>query len=280
MIRVQRGGALGDVVLTTPIIRRLRREYPDAFIQIETAYSEVFKNNPHLNVDPDKETIRNINLNLAYERCPNMHIVETYMREAFGDAGDPAERQQELFFPQRRLFKEGKHRLVAVHAAVAGWKNRTLPRETWRAVVDGLYARGYRPILVGTPYDDIADCEVIRLHAADLLGQAQLIASCEAFIGSDSGLLHVAGATDTPIVGVFTCARPETRLPWRHGELGWRCAAVVPDLDCVGCLARRAPPVTTEHCERGDRACVSTGDLAGPILAAFEKLMASGEIIS
>ena len=258
-IVVRRTGALGDVILVTPVLRRLRQENPDRLIRVETAYPDVFKGNDALAIPPTHCALapaKLINLDMAYERRPHMHIVDAYMQEAFGDSGDPAQKQQCLTFSRRPIFNSGpKHRYVAVHAAVAGWSNRTLPRTTWVHVVQLLQLEGFWPILVGTERDNI-DAQVTRFFTPDLSAQATLIASCACFIGSDSGLLHVAGATATPIVGVFTCAKPEYRLPWRGGALGGGCEGVAPDLDCVGCLARVPPPITVESCERGDLACV------------------------
>ena len=181
-----------------------------------------------------------------------MHIVDAYMLHVFSDAGRTEDKRQELFFdrtPMKHIAGKG---YVAVHAAVAGWSNRTLPRDTWREVLHRLNVAGLQPILVGTERDAVPGFDCPTFFVPDIHMQATLIQSCECFVGSDSGLLHVAGATDTPIVGVFTCANPEYRLPFRD-----KCVAVTPDLDCIGCLGRRDPPVTTESCERGDIACVS-----------------------
>src|SRR3954471_15411451 len=271
-IVVQRAGALGDVILTTPIIRRLRRENPTTRINVVTGYPDVFRNSPYLDVPLHSPLARKINLDLVYERWPGLHIVQAYMEHVFGDPGEPDDLQQELFFGRPTVFSHGRH-YVAVHAAVAGWANRTLPRATWRAVVAGLIKAGLWPVLVGSPRDDIPQCDVTRFHSTDIMAQARLIAGCAAFVGSDSGLLHVAGATEVPIVGVFTCATAHTRLPWRHGQLGWRCIPVVPDLDCVGCQARRPAPVTDEHCERGDTACVemvSASTIVAAVVAAID----------
>ena len=261
-IVVQRSGALGDVVLTTPIVRRLRRENPQEPIAVLTACTDVYQHNPHLAWPVSGgyaiPGTRHIQLNLAYERQPDLPIVRAYMLTAFGDPGDPADLQPELFYPRRQLLWRHRRRFVAVHAATAGWVNRTLPRATWQHVLNGLRRANLWPILVGTSRDDVPGYRVTRFFDKPLLAQAQLIASCHCFVGSDSSLLHVAGATEVPIVGVFTCAKPETRLPWRHGELGWHCLSVVPELDCTGCLARRPPPVTDEFCPRGDTVCVTT----------------------
>ncbi len=225
-IIVRRQGALGDVILTTPVVRRLRQENPSTHISVMTGFPNVYRYSPHVSPDPvNGNDFKVIDLDLAYERNPHVHIVQSYMQQAFGDDGEPETMQQQLFF--RKTPSKLRHRpLIAVHAARAGWANRTLPRLTWGLVVQYLTKAGFWPILVGTERDDVPEAGgVTRFQTPDNHAQAALIANCAAFVGSDSALLHVAGATDTPIVGVFTCALPETRLPWRHGVMGWRCEA-------------------------------------------------------
>ena len=261
---LRRTAALGDVVMATPVLRRLRQEHPHAKITVQTAYPDVFAHNPACDVclapgaavDPATTLI---DLDMAYERWPKMHVVDAYMLQAFGGCENAP--PLEMVVPNR-MPREPKR--IAVHATVAGWRNRTLPRETWREVVLALQADGYSVVLVGTERDrlDGVDCSVFLLPS--LQAQAALIASCALFVGSDSGLLHVAGAVGTPLVGVFTCALPSYRLP-RQGP---RCMAVWPLLDCVGCLHERTPPVTTEFCARGDNACVQAVTAAGIIDAA------------
>ena len=264
-IMVRRSGALGDVVLTTPILRRLRRENPDAEIGVHTAFTGIFNNSPHkLFVTnqaplpypwtPDGGLDRMIDLDLAYEKRPTMHIVRAYMQAAFGDDGEPEDLHQEMFFPPVEPWVK-ERRVVAVHAAKAGWRNRTLPEATWMKVVKLLQDEGCFPILVGSMKDALPSAKCASFHSGDIMQQAAMIARCRCFIGSDSGLLHVAGATQTPIVGVFTSVMPAYRLPWRHGIHGWNCGSVMPNLDCVGCVARQPVPTTIETCERGDIVC-------------------------
>ena len=264
-ILVRRSGALGDVVLTTPIIRRLRRENPDAEIGVQTAFTGVFQNSRHrITVTnqnplpypwtPDGGLDRLIDLDLAYEKRPTMHIVQAYMQEAFGDSGEPDDLHQEMAFGKVEPWG-GPRRVVAVHAAKAGWRNRTLPEATWLKVVKMLQDEGCFPILVGSMKDALPNARAASFHSGDIMQQAAMISRCRCFIGSDSGLLHVAGATNTPIVGVFTSVMPAYRLPWREGVHGFHCASVMPNLDCVGCTGRQPAPITVETCERGEIVC-------------------------
>lgn len=257
VILVNRTGALGDVVLTTPIVRRLKRENPDSEIHVQTTYPDVFRHSPHVarcwspNDRPDYDQL--IELDLVYERSPLVHVVDAYMWEAFGDAImiEPDEKRQELFYGKLRRPRNTTP-MVAVHAARAGWRSRTLPEKTWLEVCRLLKAASVRPLLVGAMRDELRGSGHMGFHNSDILAQAAAIARCDCFVGSDTGLLHVAGATDTPIVGVFTSVDPAWRLPYREN-----CAAVVPDLPCVFCHGRQPAPATTESCEIDDRvACV------------------------
>lgn len=268
-ILVRRTAALGDVVLATPIVRRLRRENPDAEIGVQTAYPDVFRGSPHrLAVFPPGPLPypwterggldRTVDLDLSYERRPAIHVVLAYMQEVFDsfDAhpfdGDAF--RQELFFGRPAPFPK-ERRVIAVHAAQAGWRSRTLPESTWLAVVDGLRERGCFPLMVGSMRDALPGAKAAAFHSGDVLAQAAMIARCACFVGPDSGLLHVAGATDVPIVGVYTSVWAAYRMPLRSAG---RLACVSPrGLSCLGCQARQPAPATTEHCERGDFACAA-----------------------
>lgn len=258
---VRRAGALGDVIMTTPVLRRLRRENPDALIVVQTLHDEVFKNSPDVDyINPGDTFLTEdsvlIDLDLAYERHPRMHIVDAYMQVTFGDDGAAHDRRQYLNFNHKLRFS-GPNNYIAIHAARAGWVNRTLPRDTWISVIQMLQTEGYQPILIGHEGRDDPDpnVPVTRFFSTSLASIAQLINSCACFVGSDTGLLHLAGATQTPIVGIFTSVRGSYRLPYRDKVWG-----IEPALDCIGCQERRPIPSTTEGCERGDVACVSAVD--------------------
>jgi ADP-heptose:LPS heptosyltransferase len=258
-IIIRRSGALGDVILATPVVREMRRRHPEAEISIITGYPEVFKNSPHQVtaypwLDPRLADIF-VDLDLAYERRPKMHIVAAYMEEAFGPENDVrlSFYQQELNFSNETPYlvqNQSTPYWVAIHPAIAGWANRTLPKAFWREVCTLLYQHDFLPVMVGRPRDTYGIPNVVWHSTVELDEIAQLIDKTACFIGSDSALLHLAGCTKTPIVGIFTSADPRLRMPHRFGTLGLGCAAVMPALGCIFCHHRQTPPATTEHCER------------------------------
>lgn len=271
-ILVKRAGALGDVLQTTPIVRRLREVYGgEAVINVATASPMAYANNPHVNaVLPSNTPVtaydKVVDLDLVYERAPEVHVIDAYSMAAFGDCD--YDRSTTLnYLPlddeviDRRLAECGPvdmTKAVVIHMAVT-WKNRTWPLELWRKLIDDLNGAGIAVIQVGAGSDFVLPT---RQGLYDMTRRltipqvAALIARARCFIGNDSGLLHVAGTTKTPIVGIFTSVRGQYRVPFREGYYGAKCAIVEPDISCKGCHHRELPPVIFSDCRRGDYACL------------------------
>jgi ADP-heptose:LPS heptosyltransferase len=297
-ILVRRTGAFGDVVSITPIMRRLRQERgPDAIIHVDTEYPEIFEGNGDVNKAADwrrspqdlapDEYDEVYDLNGSYERRRRAdHGIDCYMEDVFGDRnGDKSLKVVRSPLPDwlcsdPKWQKVISDRLITIHPAVS-WQNRTMPKAFWQGVADCLTGAGYQVATVGT----LRDTPLDRVH--DLRGklqprqQAEICNRSKAFVGSDCGGLFLAGATDVPIVALFTTSPASMNVIWRHGEPNWKLKAVVPDLPCVGCTTRVAekawPEIITYHgCERGDFACVSGFD--APTIAAMAMQMAEQNV--
>lgn len=248
-ILVRRQGALGDVLCITPVLARLRAEMPGAMIAVETAYPQIFYGMDLHSPDELSGWDRDINLNLAYERRPNMHVVDAYFEEAFGDQAGV----KTLVYKPAANWASGQG--VLIHAALS-WPSRTFTHAFWDNVAAKLAADGLRPVFIGNGGDyGGPDFAVNAVGKLSLDQSVALISKAKALIGSDSSMLHFAGTTETPIVGLYTCARAAYRLPYRHGVLGWNAIGLEPDLSCIGCLARMPVPSTNVGCERGDNIC-------------------------
>ena len=87
-ILVQRRAAIGDVIMTTGVVRELKRKYgTNANIDIATDFAEPYRNNPHIrNIFPvqqlpdvkDRWDIY-YNLDDAYESNPTEHYVKLFL---------------------------------------------------------------------------------------------------------------------------------------------------------------------------------------------------------
>jgi heptosyltransferase-2 len=63
-----------------------------------------------------------------------------------------------------------------------------------------------------------------------------LIAGCDLFISNDSGLMHLAGALDIPLVAIFGSTNPVATSP-----VGEKSIVVHRDVDCSPCLKKTCP---------------------------------------
>lgn len=115
---------------------------------------------------------------------------------------------------------------IVIHAGSGGdsYARRWSP-EDFAQVAEALAADGMRIVLVGGPGDDTAALRRhLRADCLDLTGQttlgqlAAVIDRASLFLGADSGVMHVASATSTPIIAIFGPSNPAAWSPWRPND--------------------------------------------------------------
>jgi len=105
---------------------------------------------------------------------------------------------------------------------------------------------------------DVEDWDLGELRA--------LIARSAVYIGGDSGPLHVASTTRTPIVELLGPTLPERSRPWRDRRL----VAEIVDAGALPCR-----PCDQRHCAPGDFRCL-TRISPERVLAAAERALKMG----
>src|SRR5579859_6544586 len=158
-ILLQRVGALGDVLNTTPVLRRLRKENPDAFIDVVTAKLSAYRDNPDLTslcpARPAPYYDRSIILDMVSERNRKINQVDAYMLEAFGDAaGDKTLFLAHDTRPPSRLPELPWPHVVVIHPNTS-WAQRTFAQEWWQEIADKLVQRGFLIVVTGTHIDRV-----------------------------------------------------------------------------------------------------------------------------
>jgi lipopolysaccharide heptosyltransferase II len=169
--------------------------------------------------------------------------------------------------------------LVVIHVS-AGNAFRRWPATAFEDLVVGLiqHAPGRRLVLTSGPSEaaaarDIARAARARLgtqgHAVldfgdvDLAELRALIDKASVYIGGDSGPLHVAATTCTPIVALLGPTLAERSRPWRDPR--WFSEVVDVPVPCRPCQQR--------VCEPGDFRCLTWIEPAR-VLAAAERALA------
>jgi ADP-heptose:LPS heptosyltransferase len=278
--------------MITPVLRELRRRYPDAWLQVVTEEPGVLNNNPHVSlaVKPDEMQKADpwdvyVNLNDAYEEQVTSHYVDSYLYRAFGHEGLSLDRSPEIFPTKDEranvddvLEQIGKDYIV-VHMRRWAWENKNIDLEIWSALFTRLHEKypGLKIVAVGAQYDYHVPADPEKF--VDLVGQLSigeiqyLISQARVFVGPDSGPFHIAGTTNTPIVALISHLLPEQILPTRGGEFGKDVTVVTSDVGCLGCYSRQTPPVRELACENEVKFVCSKSFDNFKIFNALEKLL-------
>lgn len=108
---------------------------------------------------------------------------------------------------------------------------------------------------------------IVRTGEFDLSELRALVGGAALYIGGDSGPLHVAATTRTPIVALFGPTLPDRSMPWREPV----AAAIAVDAGPLPCR-----PCHQRHCVPGDFRCLT---MISPtmVLTAARRLLASGD---
>lgn len=163
--------------------------------------------------------------------------------------------------------------LIAIAPAAAYGPAKEWPAAKFASVIDALAQRiGAESILVGAPSERAKCEEVAELASHKAIVSAgetnigeliALLALSSAFVGNDSGCMHLAGALGIPTVAIFGSTNPlrtgpakaNSRVIWHH-------------LQCSPCLART--------CRFGHYNCLREVDAAEALEAlAFLDVLAT-----
>lgn len=177
----------------------------------------------------------------------------------------------------------GAHELVVAHVS-AGNPFRRWPEPSFVHVLTSLASAnpGRRIIVSSGPSDREAASRIAALARVALGREADrivefgefgleelraLIGRSRLFLGGDTGPLHIAATTRTPVVGLYGPTLPARSAPWRD--------PAVPTLSLdVGALPCR--PCEQRVCEPGDFRCLTTLRPEDVISAAEEALRWQG----
>lgn len=273
-ILLLRDGAMGDVIMLTPIVRELYMQRDGAaIIDVGTDCKDVFKNSPYVNkIISPRDLARSkststydlvVNLNGAYERDIFRHPVDSYSMRALGVRD--YNKKLDIFYTDadvkyvRAKLTNIKSDYLVFHKPDHEWPNRNLGADFWTCLMDELVAStGLKIIQIGSKKDFACEEKIsIYDHRGlyDIQKVAALIEMSAGFVGVDAGPSHIAASTSAPIFTFYTCAHHDARKPLRVGST---YVPIVPNIDCYGCMQRSQYPQTSYSCERGDNACVSS----------------------
>lgn len=193
---IQRDGAMGDVIMTEPIIQYYYEQGYQVVLDTQPQFMDLFKYHPfrikHISqLHPDIVPKETIDLNMAYELKPKMSVLQAYA----GKAGiDIPLRNSSLNMPvDEKLFKK----YAVIHCDSTGIPHRDLHGIDWDYVVKNLEYRGYTVLQIGKRTK-----EEIALHFNTMTIEMLMffLKGSDLFIGLDSGNAQIAVALGVPSI--------------------------------------------------------------------------------
>lgn len=229
-IVVKRKMAIGDVILTTPIIRAIKESNPMSDIYVETDFPEVFTNNPHVleankSIPSMQDEVR-IDLDGSYENTPMKHVLDVYedvTRQKVKGLGKvewttalyPG--KQDIQWAQAMKAKIDGQKLCLMHADKLHWDGKNVPTKTLEETSSHLRRNGWKVVLVGMNRRiPSVGCDMDLTGQTTLLQMTALMRIADLFIAQDSGPMHVAGSVGCPTVAVFGVT--SSRFLMTHGH--------------------------------------------------------------
>lgn len=218
-IVIRRQGAMGDALLITPVIDAIAAKLPESRIWIETQAVDLFMHNPKV-VGVSRHPWSGgphllIDLDMAYENLPGIHIVEAYRQVASKAIGD--ELEVELVTSLPLADEHWTPNLpggpwVGIHCENTTWPGKNWPHARWSELIAWLRADGWKVVLVGASQDAKVPFDRDLRVETGPMDLAAALAECKLFIGHDSFPMHVAQSQGVPVIGLFGATRSELIL--------------------------------------------------------------------
>jgi hypothetical protein len=137
---------------------------------------------------------------------------------------------------------------VIIHPS-STWPTRTWQIERWSELTDLVLNDGFQVIAIGNNREvylnkraheglGMQPCPTGAINLVNeltLLETICLLKQSKYLITMDSGLLHMALATNINIIAMFTIIRPLFRKAWRNGSLDYKLKVVPPNGNCYYC---------------------------------------------
>jgi ADP-heptose:LPS heptosyltransferase len=244
-IIIKRTYAIGDVILTTPIIRAIKQSNPLSPIFVQTNYPEVFANNPDVQQAakeiPSQPDALVVDLDNSYESMPQTHIVDAYhakAKEVVRGMGKPelktflhpskqdlawARNAKERFAPTQKL--------VLINADPSDWPGKQWGADNFLQIAKWLQSQGFVVATIGTKTHYSWNGVIDLVGMTSLLQLAALCTEAALVVTTDSMPLHVAQAMGAPVACVYgaTNARFIATQGSKHSA-----AEADPKISCAG----------------------------------------------
>lgn len=242
--------AIGDTLCSTPVLRKLYDSYNSKIIVV-TDFPELFKNNPLVekvyqssSINRDFINSNFISHNSFYEHGQknnkgiefkhNRIDIRQYHAIKLGFMLTKDEMELDYIPDTFEPINKLPEKYVLIHP-VQNWPSRTWDAVKWMELTKRLNEQNINVVSIGKESSEVGFFNVkkpifnfeikngINLMNKTTLSQSwHLIDKSMCFITMDSGLLHLAGTTDSNILQLGSSINKEFRAPYRNSSQDYK----------------------------------------------------------
>lgn len=129
-------------------------------------------------------------------------------------------------------------------------REKCLSREWWQRMLSALHTRfGTSGIVEILPVQNVSqvDFAMPAFYSRNVREIGALIANTDVFIGADSGMMHLAVAAQTPVVGLFSVTDPSVFGPYGNGSVAIDTNQKTSVADCIAAVDTILRSTTPPH---------------------------------
>ncbi len=235
--------SVGDTLCAIPTIRHLSKVY-EKNIHVFTYQPDLLKNYPYITLSdnyninesegdilietfrPDKFTHTRVDIRQLHAISSGFQLLDDEMNiEFYPDAYEP--------------IKDLPDNYIVIHPSKT-WPSRTWEKERWQDLIDRLNIIGIPVVAIGKDSSEFGTYHIkkpvydlniknglnlinkINIHQTwHILNKANVV------LTMDSGILHLAGTTDTHIIQLGSSIDPRLRSPYRNGTQNYKYSYIL-----------------------------------------------------
>ena len=235
---------LGDILCAVPAIKMLHKSYNQK-ITVLTYSPELFKNFPYVEVEEiingQYPEIKEDELFMETFEIHKFIHARTDLTQlhalACGFQLKPDEMDVE-FFADEYIPLDLPKNYVVIHP-VMNWPSRTWPEKKWQELVDKLNDKNIPVIAIGKTSDEFGTFHIEKptfninikngvnlINKLDIHQAWHILNMSDAVVTCNSGILILAGSTDTNIIEIGSSFEPFFRSPHRKGSQTYKSSCI------------------------------------------------------
>lgn len=233
--------SIGDTLCSIPTIKHISKIYNKA-IHVFTYQPDIFKNIPYVILSDNYDVEDGDTLIETFRPDKFVHT-RTDIRQIHAlSAGFqllPDEMEIDFYPDKYKPIENLPKNYIIIHPSKT-WPSRSWEKERWQELIDNLEKLNIPIVLIGKDSSEVGTYHIKKpiydlkiKNGLNLINKLNLhqtwhvINKSEITVTMDSGILHLAGTTDTHIIQLGSSINPILRAPYRKGFQNYKYSYII-----------------------------------------------------